>query len=224
MKEIPVPRGSFISGQDSLFNALYPKRDDDGMKIKYDYIPHPRTLWRWLEALETMLCIKIENLSNRASMITVCNYCTYQDIVDDNCRTGAEPVPNRCQADVKPVPTIEEGKKEKKVKKKEASPRLRNPIFDAIVSVTGTDPKLNGPQIGKASAAISAAGYTVEQILEFGRRFHELCPWSKDSSLPPTVGTIEKYLSLVAAKPTSTEPQMTEAERRAIRERMETQV
>jgi len=77
-KEIVVPgtfekrivkRGSLITGRNALHERLYPH--------KTQFSPSPSTLWRWLEQLEVMESVKLENLNNRCTMVTVCQYERY---------------------------------------------------------------------------------------------------------------------------------------------------
>lgn len=113
-EKVHVPRGSFITGQDSLYRDMYPKRSRSA--------PSRATLWRLLHALESGEYITLRNLNNRASMVTVCNYETYQDIQINQCKTDAKPVKNRCKTDAKLVQTIEECKEGKECKEdKEAA-------------------------------------------------------------------------------------------------------
>lgn len=102
---IIVPRGSFVTGRDALYSELYPhpKRGD----------PSPISLWRRLQILGSAGFVSLKNLNNRASMVTLCNYSTYQDSKNES----EQLVNNRRTTGEQPVNTIEEGKKEKKNKK-----------------------------------------------------------------------------------------------------------
>lgn len=98
MQEIEVPRGAFITGRQSLFASLYPQSDADGILIKREYAPSPITVWRWIKSLESMGCVSVETVNNRCSMVTICNYSTYQDQkqtddqVVNRSRSGGEQV------------------------------------------------------------------------------------------------------------------------------------
>ena len=106
--EIIIPRGSFVTGRSKLHQHLY------GPKYKGDKssIPSDRTLWRWLKSLEKMGCVRVQNVSNRFSMVTICKYSTYQKRDDPKCPTGVPPVSSSCPTGVPPVSTTKEGIKE----------------------------------------------------------------------------------------------------------------
>ena len=93
MQEIEVPRGAFITGRQSLFASLYPQSDADGILIKREYAPSPITVWRWVKSLESMGCVTVETVNNRCSLVTICNYSTYQDQ-----KTTDEQVVNRSRS------------------------------------------------------------------------------------------------------------------------------
>lgn len=100
----PVNRGQFITGGNSLYEALY------GSEYKGDR-PSVRTIWRWLEALRDMHCITMETLSSRCTLVTVCNYETYQSVDGDECQADDTPASSSCHAGVTPVTTNKETKK-----------------------------------------------------------------------------------------------------------------
>jgi hypothetical protein len=88
-------------------------------------------------------------------------------------------------------------------------PKPRDEIFDAVAALSGLDPATAGGQIGKTSAVLKKATppYTASDIQEFGRRFHELCPYAaRNGSVRPTVGEIEKYIGLLRAPPAPVQP------------------
>lgn len=87
-KTINVPRGSFITGRESLFEEMYPTVDSEGQPIRREYTPVSRTLWRWLVLLSNLECLKLETVSNRCTMVTICNYNTYQQQDDEPCPAG----------------------------------------------------------------------------------------------------------------------------------------
>lgn len=79
LKEVAIPRGSFITGREALHRTLYAKRDKDGHLIRRDFTPTSRTLWNWLYALREMQCVELQVVSSRCTMVSICNYSTYQD-------------------------------------------------------------------------------------------------------------------------------------------------
>jgi hypothetical protein len=105
--EIAIPRGAFITGRESLSVALY------GPDYRGDTKPASRTIWRWLETLESMGCISTRSVSNRCTIVTVCKYSTYQQGGDPDVQPHVQPVSNSCPTHVQPVSTIEECKEGK---------------------------------------------------------------------------------------------------------------
>ena len=98
---IVIPRGSFITGRKALHEALYPKDDNREMPT-----PSPSTVWRWLHSLQTMQCVKLENVNNRCTMVSICNYSTYQD----DKRKREQPVNSRRTTGEQLLDTDKEGK------------------------------------------------------------------------------------------------------------------
>lgn len=96
LEPIQVDRGEFVTGRNALHAALYPSQDKGN--------PVARTVWRWLETLEAMECVKLRTVSNRCTVVSVCKYKDYQDANQDN----VQPVSNPCPADVPPVSTDKE--------------------------------------------------------------------------------------------------------------------
>lgn len=100
-----VPRGSFLTGRFSLHSALYPASDKREMPS-----PSESTVWRWLKSLENMGCLNLKSVDGRCTMISICNYSTYQDS-DRTIRTaGEQPVNSTRTAGEQPVNTEEERK------------------------------------------------------------------------------------------------------------------
>lgn len=215
--EKKIPRGSFITGRESLYAAMYPKFDRDGQIIKRDFLPVSRTVWRWLEAIEKMGCISLENVSNRATMVSVCNYATYQDVNESDVQADVQPVSNRCptgvQADVQPVSTnkevnnLEEIKEEKKDNTSASTPTVEKPkrvrerchLWDAIVAVTGADQTLKptAAHIGRVKKTLLAANppYTAEDVLALPAIAAKQMTWAAGRVL--TLGEVEKYIDKV---------------------------
>lgn len=110
LQEVDVPRGAFVTGRQSLFESMYPRTNSDGNLIQREYAPAPITLWRWLKSLETMGCLQIATVNNRCSVVTICNYSTYQDVKESD-----EQVMNRSRSGGDQVViTIEEDQEFKK--------------------------------------------------------------------------------------------------------------
>jgi hypothetical protein len=72
-----------------------------------------------------------------------------------------------------------------------AEPRPRNELFDAVVEVTGFDPKVNGALIGKTVAVLNAADppYTPAEV-----RMLKSVLDANRLDIPMTIGVIEKYI------------------------------
>lgn len=97
---VTIKRGQFITGRNSLHAALYPNAERD--------TPVPRTVWRWMETIQGLGCIKLETLSNRCTLVSVCNYETYQARETGQCPAHVPLVSSTCPADVPHVSTVEE--------------------------------------------------------------------------------------------------------------------
>ena len=97
---ITLKRGEFITGRNSLHAGLYPNGDKDA--------PASRTLWRWLESLQSLGCVTLRTVSNRCTLVSVCNYETYQSGDPGQCPADVPPVSSTCPADVPPVSTNKE--------------------------------------------------------------------------------------------------------------------
>jgi hypothetical protein len=96
-----VKRGQFITGRESLHGALY------GHGYNGEHKPSSRTVWRWLESLEQMQCVKLDSVSNRCTIVTVVKYSTYQK----DKQTDVPQVSSTCPADVPHMSTVEESNK-----------------------------------------------------------------------------------------------------------------
>ncbi len=111
---IVIERGQFITGRESLLNSVY------GPMYRSDDKPTSRTLWRWLDTLHKLGCVNVRTMSNRCSIVTVCNYATYQEQSADNVQPDGQAESKSGPAD-RPadvpltggqVSTTEEGNKE----------------------------------------------------------------------------------------------------------------
>ena len=86
----------------------------------------------------------------------------------------------------------------------EKQPRPRNLLFDAVAEITAMDVSMNGTKIGTLTARLKDAEppYTPEEVLEFGKRFGEICPWGPQSGrMRPTLNEIREHIGKVRAKP-----------------------
>lgn len=93
-----VKRGSLITGRHALHEKLYPHKNQ--------FSPSASTLWRWLEQLEAMKSLQLENLNNRCTMVTVCQYERYNPLL----KPFEQPMNNQCATNEQAVGTIEEYK------------------------------------------------------------------------------------------------------------------
>lgn len=103
---IKVPRGSFVTGREKLRSSLYPSTNSD--------TPVSRTIYRWLESLEKMGCITLVTVSHRCTVVSVCNYDTYQSSELGQCPSDVQVVSKSCPTDVPPMSTSEECKNERR--------------------------------------------------------------------------------------------------------------
>ncbi|WP_020473369.1 hypothetical protein [Zavarzinella formosa] len=90
-------------------------------------------------------------------------------------------------------------------------PKARTPrddLFDAIVEVTGSLKNANRGIIGKVSAALFSEEppITPDEVRQFGKRFHELCPWAGKHPVrhQPTPGELQNHVGKVRSNTGST--------------------
>jgi hypothetical protein len=114
LRQIEVRRGQFITGRESLFANLYANTKQSP--------PTPRTVWRWLETLEEYGSLRVQTLSGRCSLVTVCNYDTYQSEDSGGCpadvQLASSSRPGDVQVSILPASTVEEVKKGRKERSK----------------------------------------------------------------------------------------------------------
>ena len=200
LRELHIRRGQFVTGQQSLHAQLYPPTDENGNPIARDHTPTARTVWRWLIALKVMGCLTLESVSNRCTLVTLCNYRTYQDDEGCGCLAGVQPVSSRCLTGVLPMSTIEEGKEGEEGKKRA---RVRGFVKPTVAEVAAycreqnirIDPQLwwdsyesKGWRIGKELMSDwRAAVRTWEKRQgEFSRNGHEAPPEPSEPSAQRT--------------------------------------
>lgn len=102
---------------------------------------------------------------------------------------AASPKPSLFDDDLK-----EEAKKKPT---KEQKPRERCPLFDALVKITGSDPKLNGKMVGKVRKALLSAEppYTAAEVIHFGQIAPIEMTWLEGRK--PTINEVEKHIGRV---------------------------
>lgn len=103
------------------------------------------------------------------------------------------PTPSDCDSETARTPSGDNGKP---VGKK---PREPNLLFDAIASVTGSDPKASAPHIGRVCKALRAADppYTPDEVLRLPAVIRE-----QGLDFTITLGSVEKYIGWVRHPPT----------------------
>ena len=102
-ESVKVKRGQLVTGRESLTVSLYPSSG-----------PSSRTVWRMVEALRELGCIETKNMSSRCTLITICNYETYQNDDSEPCPGDVQVVSRLCPAGVQVVSTSKETKKPRK--------------------------------------------------------------------------------------------------------------
>lgn len=176
----------------------------------------PTTWYRRLRKLAEWGMVSLES-NNKLTTITICNYETYQGI-SDACeqQNDSKVTAESQQSDSKPILSDKEIKKDKNKKnppnpppdggKREKKPRTRtkrDDLFDAIVEVTGSDPSVNGKQIGGVVTTLLEADppYTPHEVHQLPGVLSEL-GWR----ISVTIGTVGKYIGYVRNRPAKTQP------------------
>jgi hypothetical protein len=158
---MPVKRGQFITGGNSLYESLY------GSEYKGDK-PSVRTIWRWLEALRDMECLEMQTVSSRCTLVTICNYETYQDANDGECQADDKPVSSSCHAGVTPVTTNKETnhsiKKEGKNGKLNTHSEI-DPLFESFWLEFPSGRK-QGKELARKAFAAALKKTTAQTIIE----------------------------------------------------------
>ena len=93
---VRVEAGQFITGRYEFHKRMYPKKRKTS--------PDPKTVWRWLQTLESMQNLTIKS-TNKYSMITIINWHTYQDRETENVQENVQHVSSTCPARVQHVST-----------------------------------------------------------------------------------------------------------------------
>ena len=108
----------------------------------------------------------------------------------------AQPTPSAAFAASSPEPATEAPKP---TPAKAPAARPRDELFDAIVTVTGADPKVNGGFLGRVRKMLAGAEppYTPAEVLRLADRDFQSreLPWKRGEKL--TIGELEKYIGRV---------------------------
>ena len=120
---IHLKRGQFVTGQQSLYADYY-----GGGRVKRK---SSRTVWRWLKTLEELANIDIVSVK-AYSVVTICQYETYQNVPTDGVKPGVTAVSQPCHSRVKPigsrVSTEEEDKKNQEPKEPKEETVFPDPL------------------------------------------------------------------------------------------------
>lgn len=199
---VVVARGSFITGREALRDALYPRRTSE--------TPVSRTVYRWLQSLEQMNCVKLQIVSNRCTIVTVVNYDIYNPTQQSQCPADVPPVSSWCPADVPPVSTSEESKEREESKEGNKNADSSEPDVPASKPASKVSPKsspeppvgtvLTYPCVGKVSCwhlvdAQIASWQAMYPNLDIQAECRKAWAWvDADSSKRKTAGGMMKYL------------------------------
>lgn len=125
---VKVLPGQFITGQHSLHRGLCNEGDSEA--------PSSRTVWRWLHALKELQMLEMDTtVSNRFTIVSICNWVLYQAVEDGACQVGVKPVSSTCQGRVKGVSTGKKVKKVKNIKNEKKPPVVMPEIPDYLKDV-----------------------------------------------------------------------------------------
>lgn len=152
-QEVVIPRGSFLTTMTHLHASLYRRPDDDEVTelddILTEPIPSPRTLWRRLHSLKKMGSVSLKTVSRHGTIVTLCNYETYQAFDDDGVTPSVTPLSHRCHTDAKAPLVNEKGKKERTRTQPSEDHRPKTPDFDPFEAIPAA---LESPQFRAAWA------------------------------------------------------------------------
>jgi hypothetical protein len=128
---VEVQPGQFITGRNALHEAFYPKPHQKRRSAK--------TIWRWMHVLQNMQNLTIKT-SNKCSLVTICNWSTYQDRSEENVQQNVPQASSTCPADVQQMSTNKNDQKEKKEEKEERAPANSSPCDAPSLAATPADP------------------------------------------------------------------------------------
>lgn len=172
----------------------------------------PSKLYRGLHTLRDWGQIRLE-ANSRFTVVTVCNWKTYQPENSEEWTAGEQPVNSQRTAGEQPADTLvrrEEGKKGRHLfspdepaskngpsPPKDKKPRERDLLFDAIAEITCSDPKSSGSHVGKVAAALRKAEppYTPDEVRALPAALQR-----GGLNVPVTLGVVEKYIGWVRIK------------------------
>lgn len=199
LKEAVVERGSFFTSKKHIHDVMYPRFDEDGNVIKRDHVPAQSTVWHWLECLERMGCLTINNVVYRCTKVTICNYGSYQSKDDARCKPVVSRLEAGCKLPRKDPYIDEEDEEEEELPPvgEESKKRQRNLLWDAVCEVFELNPvtKSDRSRIGKVVADLKAKNATPDEIhVRFGRY---VASWP---SITPTPEALVKHWDTFATE------------------------
>lgn len=179
-RAIEIKRGAFITGRAALHKQLYGSVDHREIEK-----PSESTLWRRLQTLQQLGSVKLENVDNRCTMVTLCNYELYQSSEESIRTTDEQPVNNQRTTDEQPVNT---DKEEKKIEgKKEENTGGEPPV--------GPKPEPPKPPKPRAKAAeVTADGINYPECLDTPEVRQAVAEWLEHKR-----GKGEKYKTITSA-------------------------
>jgi hypothetical protein len=186
---IDVERGQLVTGRNSLHTLLYPSHDKHGRAIKRESPPpHATTLWRWLGAMQKDGMIALD-VRSKYTIVTICNYDTYQRNDSDDAQGDAQDVRKWCADDApmvrkscadgaQVVRTIEEeqehkeGEEGKKVKNGKHTPKPPRGMSAEVAALFETfwrefpSGRKQGKELARKSFAAALKKTTAQAIIE----------------------------------------------------------
>lgn len=153
LKPVTVKRGQFVTGRYALHEGCYPKHKQTD--------PSPSSVWRHLELLRDMGNLNIET-NSKFSMITICNFSTYNDHHSQDEQQNEQQVNSKRTASEQQVNTTKNDKELKRSIKGTAAfvkPTLVEVTAYCLQRKNEIDPEefiahyeTNGWKVGKSQA------------------------------------------------------------------------
>ena len=91
---IHLKRGQFVAGRQALHAEYYGNRRVQRKS--------PRTVWRWLHTLQSLHNIRLDSVQ-AYTVVTICNYDTYQNVLAVDVQPDVQAVSNACPTRVQPI-------------------------------------------------------------------------------------------------------------------------